>query len=565
MAIVIRTDESGVNMNIPRNLRELLTASEKKYGDRPAFVAKDDDGSESCITYSRLKKDAESLGTALIYSLGLKGKKVAVMGENSYFWCLSYLALTGGAGIAVPVDRETPAEELRNIIDFAGIEGVICDGKSAVKLLSEALYTENDIRIICTENVKGTLFFDDLLRKGENLIAEGKRDYFSAEIQEDSMAVLLFTSGTTGMSKGVMLSHRNLISDLVAVSEKVKIDENDRTLSVLPLHHTYEAISFLMVIYSGGSVAFSESLRTLKEDFAFYRPTAFVTVPLLLEKIHKRIMGVIEEQGKRKKVQFFSVISSAVSEEKRRKIFSDVHSFFGGRLNKIVVGAAALQKEVAEDFIMFGIPVIIGYGLTECSPIVICNSTENITPDSIGKPLDGVEIKIESPDEKGIGEICVKGPMVMLGYFKNRAATDEVLKDGFLHTGDLGYRDKNGNYHITGRKKNVIVTKNGKNIYPEEIEYYLLRNSVIADVMVYAEDDSILSAQIIPDTAEIERKLKKSALTDQDIHKAVIEAVRSTNRKLPSYKSIKKVNLRNRDFIRTSTKKIKRDEKENKE
>ncbi len=563
--IIRKTDESGGNMNYPDNLRELLTESEKKFGDRTAFILRNGENGSRNITYSRLKKDAEYLGTALMYELGLKGKKIAVMGENAYWWCLSYLSVTGGVGIAVPLDKELPVEELGNIISFAGIDCIICDGKSAQKVLSDSYLTDREIKVICTENVKGTVFFDDLLRKGKNLISEGKQDYFSAETDRDKTAVLLFTSGTTGMAKGVMLSHKNLISDLVSVSKRIIIDENDRTLSVLPLHHTYEAISFLMIIHSGGSVAFAESIRTLKEDFAFYRPTAFVTVPLLLEKIHKRIMASIEKQGKRKKVQFFSVISSAVSEEKRKKIFYDVHEFFGGRLNKIVVGAAALQKEVAEDFSMFGIPVIIGYGLTECSPIVICNSLENLTSDSIGKPLDDVEVKIENPDEKGIGEICVKGPMVMLGYYKNKVATDEVVKDGFLHTGDLGYRDKNGNYHITGRKKNVIVTKNGKNIYPEEIEYYLLKNSVISDALVYAEDDSIVSAQIIPDTEEIERKLKKTNLTEQEIHKAVIEAVRSTNRKLPSYKSIKKVTLRNKDFIRTSTKKIKREERENKE
>ncbi|MBR6567908.1 MAG: AMP-binding protein [Clostridia bacterium] len=552
-------------MNTPNNLRELLTESEKKFTDRPAFIIKNSEGREAEISYGRLKREAEALGTALIYELGLKGKKTGIIGENSYEWCLSYLAVTGGVGVAVPIDKELPVEEIGNIISFAGIEAVICDGKSAGKLLSARYTEERELKLICTQSIKGTLSFYELLRKGEKHISEGKRDYFSAETDGDKMAVLLFTSGTTGMAKGVMLSHKNLISDLVSVSERIKITEADRTLSVLPLHHTYEAISFLMIIYSGGSIAFAESLRTLKEDFAFYRPTAFVTVPLLLEKLHRRIMLSIEEKGKRKKVQFFSVVSSAVSEDKRKKIFSDVHAFFGGRLNKIVVGAAALQKEVAEDFIMFGIPVIIGYGLTECSPIVICNSSENLATDSIGRSLQGVEVRIENPDEKGIGEICVKGPMVMLGYYKNKVATDEVLKDGFLHTGDLGYRDKVGNYHITGRKKNVIVTKNGKNIYPEEIEYYLLRNPVIADVMVYAEDDSIISAQIIPDTAEIERKLKKTAPTEQEIHKAVIEAVRSTNRKLPSYKSIKKVTLRNKDFIRTSTKKIKRDEKENKQ
>ncbi len=552
-------------MNTPQNLKDLLLSSEYKFSDRPAFYIKDNDGKKTTVTYSRLKKDAENLGTALIYELGLKGKKTAIMAENSYRWCLSYLSITGGVGTVVPLDREIPDEELENIIAFSGIDCIICDKKSAEKVIAGKYAVNRNIKIICTENADGTIFFDDLLRKGEKLLCEGKADYLSAEIEKDKMAVLLFTSGTTGMAKGVMLSHENLCSDLICVSERVKISEDDITLSVLPLHHTYETIAFLMIIYSGGAISFSSSIRTLREDFAFYRPTAFVTVPLILEKLHRKIISGIEKQGKRKKVQFFSVISPAISEERRRKIFSDIHDFFGGRLNKIVVGAAALQKEVAEDFLLFGIHVIIGYGLTECSPIVICNSPENLTPDSIGKPLKGVEVRIENPDEKGIGEICVKGPMVMLGYYKNKIATDEVMRNGFLYTGDLGYKDKNGNFHITGRKKNVIVTKNGKNIYPEEIEYYLLKNPVIADVMVYAEGDSIVTAQIIPDIEQINKKLKKSEATKNEIYKAVIEAVRNLNKKLPSYKNLKKVSVRTKDFIRTSTQKIKRDEDRNKE
>lgn len=563
--IVSKKRESGENMRRVENLRELLVESGTEFADRTAFIIKSNRGESTEITYGKFRKDAEFLGTALIYELGLKGKKIGIMGENSYQWCLSYLAVTGGVGTAVPLDKELPAEEIANISSFAGVECIICDEKSTSKLIGEGYVKDRGIRIICTEKINGTISFDELLEKGETLASEGKRDYYSANIEGDKMAVLLFTSGTTGMAKGVMLSHKNLISDLLCVSQRIRVDENDLALSFLPLHHTYEAIAFLMMVYSGGTIAFSSSARTLKEDFEYYRPTVFVTVPLLLEKIHKRIIASIESQGKRKKVQFFSVISSAVSEEKRRKIFADVHAFFGGRLNKIIVGAAALQKEVAEDFIMFGIPVIIGYGLTECSPIVICNSPGNLTADTIGKPLPGVEVKIENPDEKGIGELCVKGPMVMLGYYKNRIATDEVLKGGFLYTGDLGYKDKSGNYRITGRKKNVIVTKNGKNIYPEEVEYYLLKSPVIADAMVYAEDDAIVSAQIIPDIKEIEKRLKKTELTSVEIHKAVIEAVRSTNRKIPSYKSIKKVTLRTKDFIRTSTRKIKRDAKENRE
>lgn len=550
-------------MNGPQNLRELLVLSEEKHREREAFLFRDEEGKKKTVTYEQLKKDADCLGTALICEMGLKDKKIAVMGDNSYEWCLSYLSITGGVGTAVPLDKELPTEEIYNILSFAQIEAVICDKKTSTKIIAARHFAKRELKIICTDNVENTVFFGDLLRKGQMLLNEGKSDYIYSDIKSDETAVLLFTSGTTGMAKGVMLSHGNLCSDLICVSKSVQITKDDVSLSVLPLHHTYEAIAFLMIIYSGGAISFCKSIRTLRDDFSFFRPTAFVTVPLMLEKLHKRIMNEIEKQGKRKKVQLFSVIAGAINEEKRKKIFADIHSFFGGRLNKIIVGAAALQKEIAEDFYLFGIPVLIGYGLTECSPIVICNSAENLTFDSIGRPLEGVEVKIENPDEKGIGEICVKGPMVMQGYYKNKVETDKVLIDGFLHTGDLGYKDKNGNYHITGRKKNVIVTRNGKNIYPEEIEYYLLRNSVIADAMVYAEDDSIISVQIIPDEEEIGKKLKKSVITRQEVDKAVTEAVRNTNRKLPSYKNIKKVNIRSKDFIRTSTQKIKRDEEEN--
>ncbi len=548
-------------MKNPENLRELLLYSEENYRDRTAFLLKDEEGKLKTVTYEKFRSDADCLAAALS-DLGLKGKKIALMGENSYEWCLSYMAVAGAVGVIVPLDKELPKEELENIISFAQIEGIICDKKTSTKALSATHFTSKEITVICTDNINNTLFFGDLLRKGEELL-KGDGDYFYENADKDKMAVLLFTSGTTGMAKGVMLSHYNLCSDLICVSKSVKIEKEDVSLSVLPLHHTYEAIAFLMVIWSGAAVSFCKSIRTLRDDFSFYRPTVFVTVPLMLEKLHRRIMGEIDSKGKRKKFQMVSVVSGALSEEKKKKLFSDIHSFFGGRLKKIIVGAAALQQSVAEDFSLFGIPVIIGYGLTECSPIVICNTVENITFDSIGKPLEGVEVKIIDRDKRDIGEICIKGPMVMLGYYKNKIATDQVLIDGFLHTGDLGYKDKNGNYHITGRKKNVIVTRNGKNVYPEEVEYYLMKNAVISDCMVYAENDLIVSAQIIPDEEEIRKKLKKNDLTKNEIDKAVTEAVRATNRKLPSYKNVKKVTVRTKDFIRTTTHKIKRGEEEN--
>lgn len=546
-----------------KNLKELYTESCSKYKDNTAFHFFTQEGETATVSYEKFKTDIDALGTALLADMGLKGEKIALMGENSYRWCVSYFAVASGVGVVVPLDKETPAEELKNILSFADIKVVIGD-KGAVKKIKENRYMfDEDLVIISMNDEEDTISFSYLLNEGAAFVSGGNKEFTDAQIDEDILAVLLFTSGTTGMAKGVMLSHRNLCSDLINVKRYVKIEETDVSLSVLPLHHTYEAIAFLMIIYSGAAISFARSVRHLKEDFRIFRPTVFVTVPLMLEKLHRKIIDDIERQGKRKKMQMLSVVSSAVSEEKKRKVFAAIHELFGGRLKKIVVGAAALHSEVASDFALFGIPVIIGYGLTECSPIVICNSLDDCTTDTIGKPLKQVEAKIADPDEKGIGEICVKGPMVMLGYYNNEEETAKVLVDGFLHTGDLGYKDKNGNYHITGRKKNVIVTRNGKNVYPEELEYYLSKHAVIADSMVYAHSDGIVTAQIIADEKEIKKKLGKENLDKSDIDKAVTEAVRSTNRKVPSYKNIKNVIIRNKDFIRTSTHKIKRGEQEN--
>lgn len=546
-----------------KNLKELYTESCSKYKDNTAFHFFTQEGETATVSYEKFKTDIDALGTALLADMGLKGEKIALMGENSYRWCVSYFAVASGVGVVVPLDKETPAEELKNILSFADIKVVIGD-KGAVKKIKENRYMfDENLVIISMNDEEDTISFSYLLNAGAAFVSGGNKEFTDAQIDEDILAVLLFTSGTTGMAKGVMLSHRNLCSDLINVKRYVKIEETDVSLSVLPLHHTYEAIAFLMIIYSGAAISFARSVRHLKEDFRIFRPTVFVTVPLMLEKLHRKIIDDIERQGKRKKMQMLSVVSSAVSEEKKRKVFAAIHELFGGRLKKIVVGAAALHSEVASDFALFGIPVIIGYGLTECSPIVICNSLDDCTTDTIGKPLKQVEAKIADPDEKGIGEICVKGPMVMLGYYNNEEETAKVLVDGFLHTGDLGYKDKNGNYHITGRKKNVIVTRNGKNVYPEELEYYLSKHAVIADSMVYAHSDGIVTAQIIADEKEIKKKLGKENLDKSDIDKAVTEAVRSTNRKVPSYKNIKNVIIRNKDFIRTSTHKIKRGEQEN--
>lgn len=530
----------------PETVREILYKSGEKFGDRCAFVFLDGDGRKIEISFRQLKSDVISLALALLREKGAP-EKAAIISCNRYEWCVSYLACLSAGIVAVPVDRELSGEDIKDVLDFAGVKTVLCDGKAGQKLGGERDFISFD------EDEGG---FCGLIRRGEALVKEG----FSLEnrIDPDALAVLLFTSGTTGNSKGVMLSNRNLCSDLYLVSENITLTSCDRSLSLLPLHHTYETIAFLMMLYCGGSIAFCGGVRYLSKSFQLFSPTVFVTVPLILEKLHERLMGEIEKKGLRQKLRLATLVSTAMSEEKKKRLFDDIHQFFGGRLKAFVVGAAPLQSSAAQDFEAFGFRVIIGYGLTECSPIVICNSIEDTTPDTVGRPLKEVQVKIDAPDERGVGEILVKGPMVMLGYYNNEKATSEVFRDGWFCTGDLGYADKSGRYRISGRCKNVIVTRNGKNIYPEELEYRLNKSPYISESLVFGEKGDIVSCEIVPDEEAVKSKLKKTALTEEDTKALINEVVRAVNRHLPSYKRIKKVTVRRDGFDKTTTHKIKR-------
>ena len=539
-------------------LKELLINSEKQYQNNTAFYLKDKGNAIYPVTYKMFRRDCECMGTALLYDLNAKGKNIGIFMGNCYEWCVTYFAVVGGVGTVAPLDKELPAVELRNIIEFADIQVIITD-EAHYEILKQTGLSEKLTVIITAEmTAENTVSFQSLMKKGEELLSQGKNDYLTAVTYPEQISTLLFTSGTTGMTKGVMLSNGNICSDILAVRQFVTLDQTDLSLSVLPLHHAYEAIAFLMIISCGAAISFCEGFRRLRENFREYKPTIFVTVPLILEKLHKRIVSVIESEGKGNTARLISKVSSVIPVESRKKIFSEIHGFFGGRLRMIICGAAALQKQTAKDFMTYGIPVIIGYGLTECSPIVICNNDTHPTVDSVGKPLKGAEAKIINPDENGIGEIAVKGPMVMKGYYKNKEQTDKVIVDGWFHTGDLGYMDKNGNYCITGRCKNVIVTANGKNVYPEELEFYLAKENVVGECMVYCEGDDIISAEILPSLEDVKKKLRKDNPGDDEIHSAVKEAVRSVNKNLPAYKRIRKVTIRKEEFKKTSTHKIKR-------
>lgn len=551
------------------DFKDLLKSSAVLFPMRPALKARKN-GEIYSVTYRELLNTVNALGTALC-SIGLRGEKIAVMGKNSPQWCCAYLAITCGTGVVVPMDKELMPDDIAGILSAASCKAMFFDGVAGEKLSQIKERLPEDLILISLDESEGAESLSSLLEKGEELLNAGNRDFLDITPDPEALTSLIFTSGTTGNAKGVMLSARNICSDITAVASVVKITPEDRILSVLPLHHTYECtLSFLMLMYSGGCLCFCEGLRYIQRDMQEFEPTVFVTVPLMLEKFHARILKKVSE----KKMGRFALSLGKLAQSGgdgfvsglTEKIFAEVKKQFGGKLRLIITGAAALNPEVAKDFKTFGLPVYIGYGLTECSPLVIGNNDRLQLPDSVGVPLPGVEAKINEPDVNGVGEIFVKGPMVMMGYYNNEEATKEVFTDdGWFKTGDMGSVDSENRFKIVGRCKNVIVTKNGKNIYPEEVEYYLNKNPFVSESLVFgtdcdeADEGTRVEAKIFPDIAEIMAKFKnQTPPTKEQVLKTISEVVKEVNKKLPKYKHIRRFDIRESEFIKTTTNKIKR-------
>jgi len=554
------------------NFRELLNQSEALYGNSPAFKIKNQIGQILDISYTRFKGDVEALGTALL-NLGLDGAKIAVAGMNSYKWCMSYLAIGCGVGVVVPTDKELPIDDILNVLTVSESKAIIFDKKFGEKLLEHRDRLPKGLILISMEQQKdkdGILSFDLLLNSGYHLIGKGYSDYLDRDVEGYKMTVLLFTSGTTGMSKAVMLSADNICSDVRAIMGFVNINKGERILSILPIHHTYECtVTFLCCIYGGVTICFCDGLRYITKNLEEYKPNILIVVPLVLEKFYKRIMKAIEkERGGVAKVALGSAITKVAGAARldvSNLFFGKIKKAFGGSIRLIISGAAGIEPEIIRNMNRFGIQTFQGYGLTECSPIVICNSDKDNKYDSIGKPIPYVEAKIVNPDENGIGEICVKGPMVMLGYYKDPEATKAAFDyNGWYHTGDLGRTDKDGHYYICGRCKNVIVTTNGKNVYPEELESMLLKENAVKECIVTGREDergnTIVFARIFPDLKAIGETYGNRNITDKEISKAVSDAVKSVNSQVVSYKAVKRFEIVNKEFEKTTTSKIKRNQ-----
>ncbi|MCX8131084.1 MAG: AMP-binding protein [Clostridia bacterium] len=571
------------NVRPIKNLKDMVEQSVSLYPDNNAFLLKIDDNNYTGVKYSQFSSDIDALGTALT-SLGLKGKYIAVIGENRYEWCVTYLSTVNGVGVIVPLDKELPLTEIENLLIRSEASAVIFSNKldKEMKMIAATLpsikyfirmdYKEskNNHQKDLFENTDGKfLSYSKLISKGKELLLSGDRCFIDAEIDSEKLSILLFTSGTTDLAKGVMLSHKNICADIMAVCESLFICSSDSSLSILPIHHTYECTAgFLVMIYNGCTVSFNEGLKHIAKNLKETSPTILFLVPLILENMYKKIW---EQASKKKgmkaklKVALFisNILYNFLGIDIRKKLFKQVHDNIGGRVRLIISGAAAIDPKVLAGFRAMGINLLQGYGLTECAPIVTVNREKAFRNSSIGQPLPGVEVKLVDINSDGIGELAVKGNNVMLGYFENKLATEKVLKDGWFFTGDLGHMDDSGFFYITGRKKNVIVTKNGKNIFPEEVEAYLNKSPYIQESLVWGRYDeesgeTYVNAQIVPYIESIKEKLKLENPSYEDILKIISLEIKSANRIMPLYKRIRDFSIRENEFEKTTTKKIKR-------
>lgn len=551
------------------NLKDMIEQSAELYADKPAFLVKEKGNPDYVpVSYSKYKSDIDALGTALI-SLGLKGKKVALIGENRYEWSTSYLGVCNGTGIVVPLDRELPQNEIENCMQRSHADAIIFSGtvsKNIENIMKNISTCKYFINMDFEEDADSQISYSKLLKKGHELISQGNREFLDAEIDNEAMDMLLFTSGTTDKSKAVMLSHKNIAANLMAMCSMLYIDEKDVFLSVLPPHHTYECTcGFLCQMYRGCTIAYCEGLRHIVKNLRESKCTMMNGVPLIFESIYKQLMNqVVKKPGAMKKLKFGIKLSNFLRVCKidiRKKLFAEIHDALGGHLRMFISGAAAIDPKVSKGFREIGITLVQGYGLTECAPIVGLNRNCWYKDDAAGLPLPGLKVVIDNPNYEGIGEIKVSGPSVMMGYYENKEATDAVIRDGWFYTGDMAFLDSDGFIHITGRMKNVIVTKNGKNVYPEEIETLLNRSDYIKEALVYGEeskDDVVVCAQIVPDKDKIEEDIKAGILSKQDVNTIITSEVKRINKELVTYKYVKEFTLRDAEFEKTTTKKIKR-------
>lgn len=556
------------------DMRSLVEEAADRFPEDIAISYKDNywDKEVRKVTFSKWREDVRNLGTALV-SMGLREEKIAIVGENSYGWCCSFFAVMAVGSVTVPVDKELPLQDIDGIVTTTGCKALIF-GKASEAKIKELLQNgglkmvETIISVAPETSVDPTLLgvksmtsLAALMDRGAQLYADGDNSYYDYKIDSNRLASIVFTSGTTGKGKGVMLSQANIGLDMTL--GMYNFDITRKTLHVLPPHHTFgSTVNYVGHLSQGCEVYISSGIKHVSDEIREQQPTHLILVPAFLEVMNRKIWSTARKEGKESLLKTMMKVSDFLRKfgiDLRRKLFASVLSAFGGKLELIICGGAKLDEDIIRTFDSIGITILNGYGITECSPLISANRNRYRKPGSVGTPILACRVKIDNPDENGEGEICVKGPNVMLGYYNNPEATAEVFdKDGFFHTGDYGKLDEEGWIYITGRKKNLIILSNGKNVYPEEIEADIQKVEGVNEVVVYAgesrvqKDKITIVAEIFPD-AEL---LADKGVTD--LQKYFEDQVKALNARMPQYKAVKRVKLRNAEFEKNTSRKITR-------
>ncbi len=548
------------------DLKDMLNKTRELYGNKPGYKIKIGKGTYKTYTHNEIRDMINYLGTALI-SLGLKDKRIAVIGENRYEWELAYLSVACGTGIVVPMDRSLPANELEEVIERSEVEAIFYS-KKYEETIKKIKYSEKNklkhlISMDAHVHEEGIYSEKELIEKGKELLDAGNREYINAKINPEEMRIMLFTSGTTTKSKVVALSHKNLISNVMDYASVVDVDSNDRILSFLPLHHVYECtVGMLVSLYVGAERSFCDGIRHIVENLNEYKITYAAFVPAIYEIMYKNIWKTLEKEGKIEETKKLMEEYKDKSMEEKKKVFQEIHDIYGGNIKLFISGAAALDKEVIETFRNWGINLCQAYGLTETSPIIGIEINEHHRIGSIGKPIPHVQARIDEADEDGVGELVVKGPNVMLGYYNDKKATESVMEDGWFHTGDLAKIDEDGYIFICGRKKSVIVLKNGKNIYPEEMENLVNKIEGVKESFIFGKqqtddkDNIKIHVKIVFDKEIMKEAYKVES--EKDIYRVLAEKIKEVNSVMPKYKAIRGILVSEEPLIKTTTGKIKR-------
>ena len=551
-----------------KDLKDMLNKTGKLYAKRPAYKIKLENGKYKTYTHSEVRDMINNLGTALI-NLGLKGKRIAVIGENRYEWEIAYLSIVCGTGIVVPLDKSLPANELELLIERSDVEAIFYTKKYSDIIQNIKFSEKNKLKHLISmdndENCEGIYSQKELIREGKKLIEEGNNEFLNAKINPKEMEIMLFTSGTTSKSKVVTLSHENICTNLMDIGSVLDVTQEDVFLSVLPIHHVFECtVGFLLSLYKGAETVFCDGLRHIVENLNEYHVTIMACVPGIYERIFMMIRKKLEKQGKLEEILENEEKYKNSSMQKKKEVFKEIHDMLGGKIKLLISGAAALDKTIEEKYRLLGLNLVQGYGLTETSPVVAVGTNKYYKLGSIGKTVPSVEAKLVDVNDDGIGELVVRGSSVMLGYYENEKVNKKSLQDGWFYTGDLAKIDEEGYIFICGRKKSVIVLKNGKNIFPEEMENLVNKIEGIKESFIFGKIQSndennikinvkiVFDRDVIKDVYKVEK--------DEDIYKVLSKKIKEVNQTMPSYKAIRGMILTEEPLIKTTTNKIKRQE-----